>query len=159
MPQLLILHTPQLDSAADIGGLCSRMAAAMRGCRDESGQAVFPTGGIRVLAYPAANAAVGDGTAGLGFIYLNLRIGRGRSALVQQQVGKALSASVREHLAPLLQRQRVGVTLQIDEGPEVFDAKLGNLHSYFAPRRGAGGDIPSIHSSVPFQSTSTGDTQ
>jgi hypothetical protein len=26
----------------------------------------------------------------------------------------------------------VGLTLQIDEGHEVFDAKLGNLHALFA---------------------------
>jgi 5-carboxymethyl-2-hydroxymuconate isomerase len=27
----------------------------------------------------------------------------------------------------------LGLTLQIDEGHEVFDAKLGNLHPLFAP--------------------------
>ena len=35
------------------------------------------------------------------------------------------------HFAPLLAQRHVGITLQIDEGPEVFDAKLGNLHPLF----------------------------
>ena len=28
-------------------------------------------------------------------------------------------------------RRLVGVTLQIDEGPEVFDARLSNIHPLF----------------------------
>ncbi len=32
-------------------------------------------------------------------------------------------------IGPLLAPRRVGVTLQVDEGAEVFDAKLGNLHA------------------------------
>jgi 5-carboxymethyl-2-hydroxymuconate isomerase len=34
----------------------------------------------------------------------------------------------------VLARRSVGLTLQVDEGPEVFDAKFGNLHSLFAKR-------------------------
>jgi len=104
----------------------------MIGCRDEAGQPVFPIGGVRVLAYPAAHCAVADGSADFGFVYLNLRIGRGRSAATQRRAGEALAAAAREHLAPLLATRPVGVTLQIDEGPEVFDAKIGNLHAHFA---------------------------
>ena len=36
--------------------------------------------GIRVFAYPAAHYAVADGSGDHGFCYLNLRMGRGRSA-------------------------------------------------------------------------------
>jgi 5-carboxymethyl-2-hydroxymuconate isomerase len=39
---------------------------------------------------------------------------------------------IRNHFAPLLARRNLGLTLQIDEGAEAFDAKLGNLHSLFA---------------------------
>ena len=84
-----------------------------------------------VLAYPAAHYAVADGNGDFGFCYLNLRMGRGRSAVVHQTVGENLSHAVRQYFAPLLAQQRFGLTLQIDEGPEVFDAKLGNLHALF----------------------------
>jgi 5-carboxymethyl-2-hydroxymuconate isomerase len=50
---------------------------------------------------------------------------------VHKAVGETLAATIREELAPLLARRPVGLTLQVDEGHEVFDAKLGNLHALF----------------------------
>ncbi len=141
MPHLVILYTPNLDATTDMTALCRTLADTMLSVKDESGAQVFPTGGTRVLAYPAAHSAVADGgTAGragggtgdYAFAYLNLRMGRGRSDAVKRQAGEALAAATREHFAPVLARHPVGLTLQIDEGPEVFDAKLGNLHPLFA---------------------------
>jgi 5-carboxymethyl-2-hydroxymuconate isomerase len=132
MPHLVMLYTPQLDAEADFPRLCRKLADAMLTVRDESGAQVFPTGGTRVLAYPAAHYAVADGSGDYGFIYFNLRMAQGRSAAVHQAVGETLAAAVREELAPLLARRPVGLTLQVDEGHEVFDAKLGNLHPLFA---------------------------
>jgi 5-carboxymethyl-2-hydroxymuconate isomerase len=43
-----------------------------------------------------------------------------------------LVAAAREHLAPVLARRPVGLTLQVDEGQEAFDGKFGNLHDLFA---------------------------
>jgi len=135
VPHLVILYTPQLDAEADIRGLCRALADSMRGCRDEADEPVFPVGGVRVLAYPAAHYAVADGSADFGFVYLHLRMGRGRSDSTRQRAGEALVATARAHLAALLERRPVGVTLQIDEGAEVFDARLGNLHAHFATPR------------------------
>jgi 5-carboxymethyl-2-hydroxymuconate isomerase len=132
MPHLVVLYTPQLDAETDIGTLCRTLADTMRGCLDEAGKPVFPIGGIRVLAFAATHCAVADGSSDFGFVYLNLRMGRGRSEAVRQRAGEALAAAARSHLAPLLARRPLGLTLQIDEGPEVFDAKLGNLHAHFA---------------------------
>lgn len=131
MPHVVILYTPNLESDTDMTALCRSLATAMQGVRDEAGQAVFPTGGIRVLAYPAAHYAVADSSGDHGFCWLNLRMGRGRPASVQQAAGQALLAAARTHFAPLLERRHLGLTLQIDEGPEVFDAKFGNLHPLF----------------------------
>ena len=135
MPHLVILYSGNLEIETDMSVLARSLADTMLTQRDEAGQAVFPTGGTRVLAYPAPHFAVADGSAGdFGFIYLNLRMGRGRSDAVQQRVGEALVATARAHVAALLARRRVGITLQIDVGAEVFDGKLGNLHPLF-PRK------------------------
>ncbi|MBN8488610.1 MAG: 5-carboxymethyl-2-hydroxymuconate isomerase [Burkholderiales bacterium] len=136
MPHLVILYTPDLDRPVDQGGsdmtaLCRALADTMLACRDEAGGQVFPTGGVRVLAYPAAHSAVADGRGDYGFVYLNLRMGRGRSAAVHASVGQALEATAKNHFAPLLAQRPIGVTLQIDEGPEVFDAKNSSLHPLF----------------------------
>ena len=131
MPHLVILYTPNIEAEADMTALCRCLADTMLSVKDEAGQQVFPTGGVRVLAYPAAHHAVADGSGDFGFAYFHLRMGRGRSEAVKQRAGEALAAEAKAQLAPLLAKRHVGLTLQIDEGPEVFDAKFGNLHALF----------------------------
>jgi 5-carboxymethyl-2-hydroxymuconate isomerase len=136
MPHLVILYTGQLDKPADQGGsdigqLCRSLADTMLGVHDDAGQQLFPTGGTRVLAYPAAHYAVADGSGDYAFVYLNLRIGRGRSEATQQRAGEALLACTRAHFAPIFAQRPIGITLQIDVGPEVFDGKYNNLHPLF----------------------------
>lgn len=120
--------------------LCRQLADAMLTVRDESGKQVFPTGGTRVLAYPAAHYAVADGgaagvTAGgngdYAFAYLNLRMGRGRTEATQKLAGETLLAVAKAFFAPLMATKHMGVTLQIDVGQEVFDAKHSTLHPLF----------------------------
>ena len=134
MPHLVMLYTPQLDAACDMDRLCRGLADAMLGVRDEAGKQVFPTGGTRVLAFRSDHHAVTDGSGDHAFMYFNLRMARSRSPAVHQAVGEALAAVVREQMAPVLAERPVGLTLQVDEGPEVFDAKLGNLHPLFAKK-------------------------
>jgi 5-carboxymethyl-2-hydroxymuconate isomerase len=138
MPHLVILYTPNLDAPADQGGtdmtaLCRQLARTMREQHDEHGRPVFPVGGIRVLAYPAAHHAVADTDPArdYAFVYLNLRMARGRSAAVHQSVGRALEACATTHFATHLAERHIGVTLQIDEGTEVFDAKNSSIHPLF----------------------------
>ena len=56
---------------------------------------------------------------------------RGRSEVAKTNAGDIVTAAAREHFAPLLARRGVGLTLQVDEGEEVFDARFGNLHPLF----------------------------
>lgn len=148
MPHLVILYTPNLERETDMTALCRALADTMLSQRDEADRQVFPTGGTRVLAYPAAHCAVSDGGAAgraanthrgtasgdpgdYAFVYLNLRMGRGRSSAVHAQVGQALLATTKAHFAVLFAQRHIGITLQIDEGQEVFDAKHSNLHPLF----------------------------
>jgi 5-carboxymethyl-2-hydroxymuconate isomerase len=134
MPHLVLLYTRNLDAETDMTALCRTLADTMLAARDDDGQPVFPPGGTRVLAYPAAHSAVATGPAPKGdfaFIYLNLRMARGRSAATQQRVGDALLGAAKAHLRPLYERRYLGLTLQIDEGHEVFDAKASNIHPLF----------------------------
>ena len=145
MPHLVILYTANLDAPVDRGGadmptLCRALADVLIAQRDEQGGAVFPIGGTRVLAYPAAHAAISDGGAAgraaggdgdYAFAYLNLRMGRGRSDAVVQQAGRALEACVRQHFAPLLATRHIGITVNVDIGQEAFDAKVSSIHPLF----------------------------
>src|SRR5574343_666702 len=131
MPHLVILYTGQLDAEVNMTTLCRQMADAMLPVKDEAGQQIFPTGGTRVLAYPAPHYAVADGgaagqAAGLydenphggsgdyAFAYLNLRMGRGRSEVTQQRAGSALVEVAKAFFAPVMAQRHIGITLQID---------------------------------------------
>lgn len=131
MPHLVILYTPNIEPETDMTALCRALADTMLAVRDEAGKQVYPTGGTRVLAYPAAHFAVADGQADYAFVYLNLRMGKGRSDGVKQAAGEQLIAATRAHFAPIFEQRHIGITLQIDEGQEVFDAKHSNLHPLF----------------------------
>ena len=131
MPHLVVLYSGNLDTETDMTALCRRLADAMLAVRDEQGQQVYPTGGVRVFAYPAAHYAVADGARDYAFVYLNLRMGRGRTEAVKQRAGEAVLAAAKAHFEPLFARRYLGLTLQIDEGQEVFDAKHSTIHPLF----------------------------
>ena len=132
MPHLVILYTPNVESETDMTALCRALADTMLAQRDEAGKAVFPTGGTRVLAYPAAHYAVADGRADYAFVYLNLRMASGRSEAVKKKAGDDLLAAVQTHFAPVFAQRHIGITLQIDESPgQVYDGKHSNLHPLF----------------------------
>lgn len=133
MPHVVLLYTPNLEArpGVDVTRLCRRLADAMLTVRDEQDRQVFPTGGVRVLAYPAAHFAVADGTRDYAFLYVNLRMGRGRSIAVQQRAGNVLAQAARDELAALFDSSLLGLTVQVDEGPEVFDAKHSSIHPLF----------------------------
>ena len=131
MPHLVVLYTGNLEAQTDMGALCRRLADAMIEVRDEQSQQVYPTGGVRVLAYPAPHYAVADGKRDYAFVYLNLRMGRGRSEAVKQRAGEALLAAAKAHFDPLFASGYLGMTLQIDEGQEVFDGRHSTIHPLF----------------------------
>lgn len=132
MPHLVVLYTPNVDQLTDMTALCRALADAMLTVRDEAGKQVFPTGGTRVLAYPAAHYAVADGQGDYGFVYLNLRMANGRSDAVKKHAGNLLLEVVKKHFAPVWDASLLGITLQIDESPgQVYDGKHSALHPLF----------------------------
>jgi 5-carboxymethyl-2-hydroxymuconate isomerase len=133
MPHLVILYTPNIEKDTDMTALCRSLADAMLAIRDEAGKQVFPTGGTRVLAYPAAHYAVADGQGDYAFIYMNLRMATGRSDAVKKASGDAVLEGAKKHLAPLFEKRLIGLTVQVDESPgQVYDGKHSTLHPYFS---------------------------
>ena len=132
MPHLVILYTANLDQETDMTALCRSLAETMLAVQDDNGAQVYPTGGTRVLAYPAPHYAVADGKADYAFVYLNLRMGKGRSETTQKRAGDALLMATKAHFQPIFMQRHIGITLQIDEGKEVFDGKHSNLHPLFS---------------------------
>ena len=132
MPHCVILYTPNIERKTDVSALCRKLADTMLTVLDEQGKQVFPTGGTRVLAYPAAHYAVADGKGEYGFMYVNVRMGAGRSEAVKKAVGDRLLGKVKEHFAPIFESELIGITLQVDESPgQVYDGRHSTLHPLF----------------------------
>lgn len=126
MPHLRIEYTANLDERLDMGDLCQLLAQTLTGMLDAGGKPVFPLYGTRVLAYPAAHAAVGDGDARRSFMYLNLRIAPGRSEALVQAAGEALLAAAQSRLAPIMDQLPLRLTLHIDSSVPDYEGKFSN---------------------------------
>ena len=132
MPHLVILYTPNLEGQVDMTALCRALADTMLAVRDEAGQQVFPTGGTRVLAFPAAHYAVADGSGDYSFVYLNVRMAAGRSDATKKRAGDALLERARAHFDAAFSQNPGGLTLQIDESTgQAYDGKFSTLHPLF----------------------------
>ena len=127
MTHLRVEYTANLEPALRIGELCEHLRATLAGTQDDEGNPVFPVSGTRVLAFPAQHFAVADGDDDRSFVWLQMRINAGRSAVLKKKVGDTLMAAVDAWFAPIAAARPIGLRLQIDEGTEIYDGKLNNL--------------------------------
>lgn len=126
MPHLKIEYTANLDALTDIGALCKSLSHTLVTMKDASGTLVFPLYGTRVLAYPAAQYAVADGEQGRAFVYMNMRVTPGRSDELIKAVGDELLAAAKAHLAPVVDKVPLRLTLHIDATPPGYEGKFSS---------------------------------
>ncbi|BDU54375.1 MULTISPECIES: 5-carboxymethyl-2-hydroxymuconate isomerase [unclassified Limnohabitans] len=131
MPHLIIQYTPQLDAETNMAELCQTLSNTMLSAKHPDGKAVFPIGATRVLAFATTHAVIADGSGDYAYVYLNFRIAKGRTPEMIEQVGQSLLAATQAHFADVFAERPIGITLQIDEGHEVFNAVHNNLHPLF----------------------------
>jgi 5-carboxymethyl-2-hydroxymuconate isomerase len=130
MPHVVIQYTPNVE--ADMDALCRELAQTLVAQVEDNGTPLFPVGGTRVQAYPAAHYAVADAKRDYAFVYINVRIAPGRGETAKQRTGDALMDVVKKRFASLFENALIGITLQIDESPgQVYDAKHSTLHPLF----------------------------
>lgn len=133
MPHLTLDYTANLEADADMGALCTALAATLVALRHDDGAPLFPVAGTRVMARAAAHFAVADGQPGRAFIYLNLLITPGRSPAMVERAGQAVLDCARAHLAPVFATHAVGLTLQVYEGAPAYEGKHNNLAAHLTP--------------------------
>ena len=126
MPHLKIEYTANLDALTDVGALCKTLSHTLVTMKDANGTLVFPLYGTRVLAYPAAQYAVADGEQGRAFVYMNMRVTPGRSDELIKAVGDELLAAAKAHLAPVLDKVPLRLTLHIDATAPGYEGKFSS---------------------------------
>ncbi len=128
MPHIIIEYNE--PSSININGLCERLHAVA------SSVEALPVGGLRVRAYPAAVALVGDGDDANKFIYITVRIGRGRSEAVRRDIGDRLFAALTEFTAQYYDAGKpLSLGLEIQEIEPDWTWKKNNIHKIIADKK------------------------
>ena len=124
MPHMAIEYSANLDAKVDMPALCELVSRTML----DTG--IFEPGAIRVRAFRAEAYAIADRLPENGFIDMNLRIGKGRSAEDKKRAGEAIFAAVSGHLAALFATPHFALSLEIRE----IDAELSWKKNAIHPR-------------------------
>ena len=121
---MAIEYSANLDAKVDMPALCELVSRTML----DTG--IFEPGAIRVRAFRAEAYAIADRLPENGFIDMNLRIGKGRSAEDKKRAGEAIFAAVSGHLASLFATPHFALSLEIRE----IDAELSWKKNAIHPR-------------------------
>ena len=123
--------------------LCRKAGRHHAGVRDEQGQTGVPHRRHARARVPGGALRGGGRRLGrlrsgrrwqLRLLSSNLRMAKAAAPPVHEARGQAVEAATKAHFAEHLATRHIGITLQIDEGHEVFDAKNSSLHPLFQPK-------------------------
>ena len=121
---MAIEYSANLDASVDMRSLCALVSRTIL----DTG--LFEPGAVRVRAFRAEAYAVADQLPENGFIDMNFRIGRGRSAEEKKRAGEVIFAAVSAYLAPLFATPHFALSLEIRE----IDAELSWKKNAIHPR-------------------------
>jgi 5-carboxymethyl-2-hydroxymuconate isomerase len=124
MPHLTVEYSANLEARADLDALCGTLLETILAT------GLFEVGAVRVRALRADHYAIADRLPENGFVDLNLRVGKGRSAKEKKRAGEALFAAATTALAPLLETSHFALSLEIRE----IDAELSWKKNAIHPR-------------------------
>lgn len=135
MPHLVLDHSANLGEEADIGGLCTKLAAVLR-AQQADGKPVYPVGGIRVRALVANDYCIADGAdPSDAYLHATLKLGAGRSDATKAATCAALFDAIKAHFAGRFERHGLALSLEVTEFSEAGTLKHNNLHARLRERR------------------------
>lgn len=123
MPHIIVEHSRWISSSFKMGALLDAL----------HGEAMqieaLPVGGLRVRSSGRKKSRVGDGAPANQFIYIVVRIGKGRSDAVRKEIGdrlfKVLTDFTADHFA---QNNPLSLGLEIQDIDPDWTWKKNNIH-------------------------------
>ena len=106
LPHITIEHSPL---PLDMDALNRRLHAAAMSMD------ALPTGGLRVRNHPVTIARTGDGREDAGFIYVTVRLGKGRDEATREQIGETLMAELADFAAAHFAAHPLSLGLEVEE--------------------------------------------
>ncbi len=122
MPHFTIEYSAALDRRID-------MAAVVELVRREAvATGIFPLGGIRVRAIPCPHVAIADGTEGLNFLAMVLRLGEGRDLAARQKAGARIFGALSRHLDALFAEGGFALSFDMQLNDPATSWKRNSIH-------------------------------
>ena len=106
LPHIIIEHSPL---PLDMDALNARLHAAAMGMD------ALPTGGLRVRNHPVTIARTGDGREDAGFIYVTVRLGKGRDEATRGAIGETLMAELTDFASDHFSSHPLSLGLEVEE--------------------------------------------
>ncbi|WFU38567.1 5-carboxymethyl-2-hydroxymuconate Delta-isomerase [Bradyrhizobium sp. CB82] len=122
MPHFTIEYSANLDGRVDMGALCElvRKAAVETG--------IFPVGGVRVRAIKCEHYAIADGSKGLAFLDMVLRIGEGRDLATRKKAGEHVFQTLSRYLDPVFASSKFALSFDMQINDKETSWKRNNIH-------------------------------
>lgn len=123
MPHIIVEHSRWISSSFKVGKLLDALHA------EASQIEALPIGGLRIRSSGRKRSRVGDGDPANQFIYIVVRLGKGRSDSVKKDIGerlfKVLTDFTQDHFA---QNNPLSLGLEIQEIEPEWTWKKNNIH-------------------------------
>lgn len=129
MPHLIIEYTANIKNEAAIPELLEKANKTLLLHRD-----IIPIGGLRSRAIELKDYLTADGSADDAFVHATLKLGKGRSVHVKEQLCEDLFHTMKAHFATLYKQRYLALSLELHE----FQAptyKYNNIHERFKKTR------------------------
>ncbi len=132
MPHVAIDYSPNLEAEADIAGLCEVLRARAAALD------IFPEAGVRVRAFAATHCAIADGDAENGYVDISVRLREGRAQAAKEAATAALFEAAKAHLAGLIARRPVMLSLEMRDIDAALSPKLNTVRDRIERKRADG---------------------
>ncbi|MGH8219230.1 MAG: 5-carboxymethyl-2-hydroxymuconate Delta-isomerase [Steroidobacteraceae bacterium] len=132
MAHIVIEHSENLRGRLDVPQLVQALHQAALGT------GIFPIGGLRTRAYATASYCIADGHPDNAFVHVSVRVGHGRDRATQRAACERIFAAACDHLATLLERTPLAISVEMAELDPELSLKKNNIHEH-VKRRGRGG--------------------
>ncbi|MCP3972599.1 MAG: 5-carboxymethyl-2-hydroxymuconate Delta-isomerase [Rhodobacteraceae bacterium] len=126
MPHLTIDYSANLETAADIAGLCDHLR------RTAARLEIFPETGVRVRAFRADHVSIADGDPEHGYIDISVRLREGRPQAAKQAAAAALFEAARDYLADMLATRPVMLSLEMRDVDAKLAPKMNTVRDWIA---------------------------
>ncbi|MBD9375230.1 5-carboxymethyl-2-hydroxymuconate Delta-isomerase [Rhizobium sp. ARZ01] len=129
MPHIWVEYSANIEKEIDVPQLLENVQKAL--IDDGS---IFPFAGARTRGVRVDNYLIVDGHPDNAFVHVLLRIASGRSEADRKAAGERVFANVKEHLADLMARRPLGLSVQMEESDGAVNLKTSNYRDYLKMR-------------------------